>query len=270
MDNLFFILSKLAWGLLSPTNLIVLLFTLATVLLFSNRIKAAKWILLPTAIISMGLLLYPFGDVLMYPLESRFSKPTKLPENIDGIIVLGGGEALKQSISWSTQELGNGGDRYVAAAILAKQYPETPVIFSGGSGSLLFQGANNEGTIAQTLLTNLGVNKQRLIIESQSRNTFENFQLMKPLLPKSDGVYLLITSAFHIPRSVAIARKQGVNVIAYPVDYRSNSPEYRQWDFNLFEHLEVLEPAWREWIGLTVYYWTGKTSNWFPKPNPKD
>ncbi|MBE9533276.1 MAG: YdcF family protein, partial [Proteobacteria bacterium] len=125
---------------------------------------------------------------------------------------------------------------------------------------------NNEGNIAQILLTNLGINKQRLIIESQSRNTFENFRLMKPLLPKSDGVYLLVTSAFHMPRSVAIARKQGVNVIAYPVDYRSNPPEYRQWDFNLFDHLEVLEPAWREWVGLTVYYWTGKTSDWFPKP----
>lgn len=266
MDNLFFILSKLAWGLLSPTNLIVLLFTLATILLFLNRAKAAKRILLPTALLSLSVLLYPLGDMLIYPLESRFSKPAELPESIDGIIVLGGGEELKLSLSWHTQELGNGGDRYVAAAILAKQYPETQVIFSGGSGSLLFQGVNNEGSIAHILLTNLGVNKQRLIIESQSRNTFENFQLMKPLLPKSDGVYLLVTSAFHMPRSVAIARKQGIEVIAYPVDYRSNTPQYRQWDFNLFEHLEVLEPAWREWIGLTVYYWTGKTSSWLPKP----
>lgn len=266
MDNLFFILSKLAWGLLSPTNLIVLLFTLATILLFSNRTKTAKWILFPTAIFSISLLLYPIGDLLIYPLESRFYKPFELPENIDGIIVLGGGEELKHSLSWHTQELGNGGDRYIATAILAKHYPKAPVIFSGGNGFLQFQSTDNEGNIAQTLLTKLGVNKQRLIIESQSRNTFENFQLMKPLLPKSDGVYLLVTSAFHMPRSVAIARKQGIRVVAYPVDYRSNSPKYRQWDFDSFEHLEVLEPAWREWIGLTIYYWTGKTSEWLPKP----
>ena len=65
-----------------------------------------------------------------------------------------------------------------------------------------------------------------------------------------------------MPRAVGVARQQGINVIAYPVDYRSSSAQLRQWDFNLFEHLEVLEPAWKEWIGLTVYFFTDKTSEW--------
>jgi uncharacterized SAM-binding protein YcdF (DUF218 family) len=69
-----------------------------------------------------------------------------------------------------------------------------------------------------------------------------------------------------MPRAIGIARQQGLNVIAYPVDYRSNKAELRQWDFNLYEKLEVLEPAWREWIGLTVYYVMGKTNQWFPMP----
>jgi uncharacterized SAM-binding protein YcdF (DUF218 family) len=86
---------------------------------------------------------------------------------------------------------------------------------------------------------------------------------MKPLLPKNNGTYLLVTSAYHMPRSIAVARQQHIHVIAYPVDYRSNDLKHRQWDVDFFEHLEVLEPAWREWIGLTVYYWTGKTSEWF-------
>jgi uncharacterized SAM-binding protein YcdF (DUF218 family) len=88
---------------------------------------------------------------------------------------------------------------------------------------------------------------------------------MKLKLPKKNGRYLLITSAFHMPRAVGIAHKQQLNVIPYPVDYRSNALALRQWDFNLFEHLQVLEPAWREWIGLTVYYWMGKTSQWLPR-----
>ncbi|MDX1352138.1 MAG: ElyC/SanA/YdcF family protein, partial [Thiomicrorhabdus sp.] len=79
--------------------------------------------------------------------------------------------------------------------------------------------------------------------------------------------YLLVTSAFHMARSVGIARMQGVNVIAYPVDYRTNSDNLRIFDFDFFDHLKALEPAWREWIGLTVYYFTGKTNSWFPKPN---
>ena len=190
MDDFFFILSKLAWGLLSPINLIILLSALATILLLFNRIKAAKYILLPTAFFSISLMLYPLGDLLIYPLESRFSKPVKLPADIDGIILLGGGEKLKQSLSWDTQELGNGGDRYIATAILAKQYPTAPIIFSGGSGLLQFQSVDNEANIPQILLTKLGVNPQRLIIESQSRNTFENFQLMKPLLPRTNGFHI--------------------------------------------------------------------------------
>ncbi|NOQ93318.1 MAG: YdcF family protein [Methylophaga sp.] len=265
MDNLFFILSKLAWGLLSPTNLFVLLMALATLQLMRNKISAAKKILLPTAFVSLVLLAYPVSDYLMHPLETRFSKPTELPEKVDGIIMLGGGEELKLSVGWNTIEIGNGGDRFIATAFLAKQYPNVPVIFSGGNGSLRFDTSVTGGDIARELLTTVGIDNSRLIIESKSRNTHENFMLLKDKLPDPAGQYLLVTSAFHMPRSVGIANKQHINVIAYPVDYRSNQPSFRQWGFNLFEHLEVLEPAWREWIGLTVYYWTGKTSEWLPQ-----
>jgi uncharacterized SAM-binding protein YcdF (DUF218 family) len=214
---------------------------------------------------------YPVSDYLMQPLEARFAIPQQMPESIDGIIVLGGGEDLKRSLSWNVAELGNGGDRYIGAAYLAKTYPQAPVIFTGGSGSISLQNTSGEGALAKTLLTTIGIDENRLIIESKSRNTYENFINTKPLLPRSSkgqakGTYLLVTSAFHMPRAVGIARQQGIKVIAYPVDYHSNSETLRHWDFDLFDHLKSLEPAWREWIGLTVYYYTGKTASWFPKP----
>jgi len=266
MDELFFIISKLAWALLSPSNLIVILIALATIQLVRNKITAAKKILIPTAMVSIFLLSYPVSDYLMQPLENRFSKPAVLPSTIDGIIILGGGEDLKLSISWNSMEVGGAGDRFIGAAFLAKHYPNAPVIFSGDSGLLNFNHITTGGDIAAKLLTTVGIDKDRLIIESKSRNTHENFMLLKNKLPTIDGRYLLVTSAYHMPRSVGIARQQNINVIAYPVDYYSNKAEFRQWDFSLFEHLEVLEPAWREWIGLTVYYWTGKTADWFPSP----
>ena len=240
---------------------------LATIQLFRNKISAAKKILLPTVLVSLILLSYPVSDYLMHPLETRFSKPEVLPDTIDGIIVLGGGENLKISVGWNTAEVGGGGDRFIGAATLAKHYPQAPVIFSGGSGLLRFDTTTTGGDIARELLIAVGIAEDRLIIESQSRNTYENFVLLKDKLPKSDGTNLLITSAFHMPRSIGIARQQNINVIAYPVDFYSNKAKYRQWDFSLFEHLQTLEPAWREWIGLTVYYWTGKTSEWLPKQN---
>ena len=262
---MFFAISKLVWIVLSPSNLIITMMTLATIMLLLNKVTAAKWILLPLMAISFLVMAYPFSDSLISPLEMRFNKPATLPQTIDGIILLGGGEKLKQSLSWHSQELGDAGDRYIGVAVLAKYYPEVPIIYSGGSGLLRFQNGVNEASIAKKVLTNIGVAKQRLIIESKSRNTYENFLFLKPKLPKPNGVYLLVTSAFHMPRSVGIARKQGINVIAYPLDYRSNSIAFRQWDFDFLEHLSVLETATREWIGLTVYYWTGKTSAWLPK-----
>ncbi|WP_373019484.1 YdcF family protein [Thiomicrorhabdus sp.] len=266
MDSLFFILSKVVWAFLSPSNLFVFALSLGTLFLINNHIRSAKKILIPTALIGLIVTAYPVGDYLMKPLESRFAKPESMPKQIDGIIILGGGEDLKRSLSWNVAELGIGGDRYIAAAKLATLYPKAPVIFTGGSGSIQLQNTDGEGAFAKEILTSVGIDNKRLIIESKSRNTYENFLYTQPRLPKADGTYLLITSAYHMPRSVGIARQLGVHVIPYPVDYRSNSSELRQWDFDLFDHLKALEPAVKEWIGLTVYYWTDKTSEWYPNP----
>ncbi|AHF00712.1 hypothetical protein THIAE_02050 [Thiomicrospira aerophila AL3] len=264
-DTLFFYLSKLAWALLSPGNLIIIIFILGSLLVLMNLRKLAKWLLIPNALLASLLLSYPVGDWVIKPLEQRFSIPAQLPDQIDGIIILGGGEDLKRSLSWNVAELGLGGDRYIAAKKLADIYPFAPVIFSGGSGSIQLQNTGAEGHIAQQVFNDLGLYPSRLILESASRNTYENFRNTQPLL-KPDGTYLLVTSAFHMPRSVGIARQKGINVIPYPVDYRSNSRELRQINFDFYDHLKALEAGWREWIGLTVYFFTGKTEHWLPKP----
>lgn len=272
MDSLFFIISKIAWAFLSPSNLIIFFFALGSFLLLFNAISWAKIILIPSSILALLLTVYPFGDLLIEPLEKRFSQPTELPKNIDGIIILGGGEHLNISINWNRPELGNGGDRYIGAKELSNYYPDAPIIFTGGSGSVRLQNTKGEGYLAKQLLTTLGIAEDRLIIESKSRNTYENFKLVKPFLPVENGHYLLVTSAFHMPRAMGIARKQGVNVSPYPVDFRSISRELRKINFNFHKNLKSLEPAWKEWIGLTIYYWTGKTSNWLPSSNwtPKE
>ncbi|OUR64208.1 hypothetical protein A9Q79_07140 [Methylophaga sp. 42_25_T18] len=267
MDDLFFITSKIVWAFLSPMNVIIALICLAAVLLWCEKVGLAKAVLTLLLIVNLPLLVYPVSDSLMYPLEQRFHKPDMMPTDVDGIIVLGGAEELKISVSWQRAEVSSAADRYIAAAELANLYPDIPVIYTGGSGLLGFQ--TNDGTgadIAQTLLLNVGIAQSRLIIESQSRNTYENVQLIQALLPKREGNYFLITSAFHMPRSAGLAQQNNINVIPYPVDYRSNKPALRQWGMNYLAHMSVLDVAWREWIGLTVYFITGKTTVWLPKP----
>ncbi|MGC9387032.1 MAG: YdcF family protein [Hydrogenovibrio sp.] len=266
MDNVFFILSKIGWALLSPANLLMLFTLMGVLFLAFHRIQTAKIILIPTALAALVVLAYPIGDHLIQPLEKRYSKPDTLPENIDGILVLGGGEDLKRSLSWQTAELGLAGDRYIATKQLAMHYPDAPILFTGGSGSVQLQHSDKEGHLAQQLFNALDIRPDRITIETEARNTYENFRNIHLQLPQPKGNYLLVTSAYHMPRAVGVANKQGINVTPYPVDYRSNSDEYRQMNLDFYDHLKTLEPAWKEWIGLTAYYWTGRSSDWFPKP----
>jgi uncharacterized SAM-binding protein YcdF (DUF218 family) len=265
MDSLFFYISKLAWALLNPVNLMVILVCVASVCLLLNFQKIAKALFALLLLVNVPILVYPVGDLLIYPLENRFQKPVNTLSDIDGIIVLGGAENLSVSSGWQSPEVNDAGDRFIYAAKLAEQYSDIPVIYSGGSGLVQLRDDQKSAEISQAILTMTGVEKERLIIESASRNTAQNFALIKSLLPAQDGHYLLVTSAFHMPRSVGIARKQGINVIAYPVDYRSNTPEFRTWSIDYLSHVSTLTTAWREWIGLIVYFVTDKTSSLFPK-----
>ncbi len=272
-DNLFFFISKVAWALLSPSNLLIFLFILGTVFVILGRRSAALKMLIPTSVVALMISIYPVSDWLIEPLEKRFLAPETLPDTVDGIIILGGGEDVSVGISWNSKEIGLAGDRFISTQELAQIYPKAPIIFTGGVGQLTMhshlqmQLSTQNSPLGSQILQGLGIEPERLVVERLSRNTFENFKNIQPLLPNSTGRYLLVTSAYHMPRSVGIARKLRINVIPYPVDYRSTHENFRRIDFDFYGHLQALEPAWKEWIGLTAYYWTGKTSEWFPKEN---
>lgn len=264
MDELFFIVSKIAWSVISPSAMFVWLVLLALILLSVGYLRAAKALLSALLLLAFSVMAYPVGDVWLEKLEQRFAVPTILPANIDGIIVLGGGEQLKTSLSWQAPQVGEGGDRYLAAAMLARHYPQAPLWVSGGSNLLQLVAHQEVADIHRQLLQLAGVPAAQIHIEQNSRNTYENIKNLKQLLPEPAGQYLLVTSAFHMPRAIGIARQQGLSFIAYPVDYRSQRGNQRQLDFALFEHLQTIELAVREWLGLTVYFLTGKTSQWLP------
>lgn len=272
-DNLFFFLSKVAWAFLSPSNLLIFAFIIGTLLLVFRYHSTALKFLIPASLTALIITAYPVSDWLIEPLEKRFSAPQTLPDTVDGIIVLGGGEDLSVAMSWNSKEVGLAGDRFIGAKALAQIYPDAPIIFTGGVGQLAMHShlstslTTQNAPLGSQILQSLGIDSKRLVIESLSSNTYENFKNIQGLLPTPTGRYLLITSAFHMPRSVGIARKFQVDVIPYPVDYRSTHESLRTLDFDFYGHLQALEPAWKEWIGLTVYYWTGKTAQWLPAEN---
>ncbi|MGN6536897.1 MAG: YdcF family protein, partial [Mesorhizobium sp.] len=142
------------------------------------------------------------------------------------------------------------------------------VVVTGGTGTLVLEG-EGDGVSAPRLLTALGVAPERLVLESQSRNTYENAVFTKALVtPKPGETWLLVTSAFHMPRSKALFDKAGFPTVPWPVDYRTSGREgVSLFADNEIDSLQTTMIAVREWIGLVAYWLTGKIDTPFPGPD---
>jgi uncharacterized SAM-binding protein YcdF (DUF218 family) len=210
----------------------------------------------------------PIGYILLYPLEQRFPPWDSTLGPPDGIVVLGGSIDPDLSVAHRTQVVRSAPDRIIAAAALARRYPNARIVFSGGSSNLISNDAR-EADYAGAIFESLGVAKTRLIIDRRSRNTFENAEFSKALAaPKPGERWLLVTSAFHMPRSVGLFRKAGFAVEPCPVDWRVGGRD----DLFTFSNLAVdglgrTDLAVREWIGLVAYRATGKIDELLPGPS---
>ena len=114
----------------------------------------------------------------------------------------------------------------------------------------------------------LGVAHDRITAEEQSRNTIENAVFSRLIAdPKPGERWLLVTSAYHMPRAIAVFRAAGFLVEAYPVDWRTRGPVDAMRLFgSLSEGLGRTDAAIHEWIGLLAYRLAGKTTELFPAP----
>ncbi|TGQ47857.1 YdcF family protein [Mesorhizobium sp. M00.F.Ca.ET.216.01.1.1] len=263
---MFYYLSKILWAFVQPLNLAIFLL-LAGLLaaVFGRRRLFATGSVLVLLILVLSAWT-SLGAMMLNPLEERFPRPP-LPERVDGIVVLGGGLEGAINLVRGGYELNSGGDRMVETAILARRFPLTKVVVSGGNGEL-FQDAEGDGTTAPRLLTALGVSADRLILEKKSRNTYENAVFTKQLVtPKPGETWLLVTSAFHMPRAKALFDKAGFATIAWPVDYRTSGKEgIGMFRDNAVDSLQITAMAAREWIGLFAYWLSGRIDQPFPGP----
>jgi uncharacterized SAM-binding protein YcdF (DUF218 family) len=152
-------------------------------------------------------------------------------------------------------------------AELARRYPVARIVFSGGSGRLIYEGAT-EAELAARLFASFGIAKERIVLEDQSRDTEENARFTKALLqPKPGERWLLVTSAHHMPRSIGVFRAAGFPVEAYPVDYRTRGAIDVARPFaTLGDGLRRTDTAAREWVGLLIYRATARTTELFPAP----
>lgn len=255
---MFFLLSKLFWTIAQPSNIILFLVLLTGLLLGLKRLKTARWTGIAAALLLFLAGASPMATWLIRSLEDIYPR-APAPAHLDGILVLGGGNRVDILLARGSVGVDSGLPRLVDAAILAQRYPAARIVFSGGSGDPAEQDIV-ETIAARHILTGIGIPLARLTLEGKSRNTWENFVYAKAMAkPKPGETWLLVTSAFHMPRAMAIAKKVGWNVQPWPSDYMT-APQGYPRNLNISRNLERTNFAVHEYLGLLVYRLTGKAS----------
>jgi uncharacterized SAM-binding protein YcdF (DUF218 family) len=264
---MFFILSKALGFFAWSSNIFMAIGLAGLVLLCTRFTRLASWLIV-TSLVLLAVAGYsPLANVLILPLEQRFPPWDASRGAPDGLIVLGGVISAEVSAARKSIALEETAERITAAAELARRYPNLRIIVSGGSSALIFDG-DVEAPFGKRELEALGVDSARITIEEKSRNTIENAQFSRRIAdPKPGERWLLVTSAYHMPRAMAAFRLAGFPVEAYPVDWRTRGPIDMARPFELLsDGLHRTDTAVHEWFGLLAYRLTGKTTELLPGP----
>jgi uncharacterized SAM-binding protein YcdF (DUF218 family) len=264
---MFFILSKIVGFFALPSDIAATLAAVGVVLLFTRFRSAGRALATLGVVLLLIAGLSPLGNALMLPLEERFPPWDASRGAPAGIIVLGGAVGPELSAARHTPDLNESAERLTATAALARRYPDARIVYSGGNARLVLTGGI-EADYAIELLESLGVARTRVVAERQSRNTIENAEFSQQIAqPKPGERWLLVTSAYHMPRAIGVFRHVGFPVEAYPVDWRTRGPIDLMLPFeSVTAGLRRTDTAVHEWIGLFAYRLTGRTSELFPAP----
>ena len=264
---MFFILSKVLGFFALPSNLLISIGLIGLVMLCTRFTRLASWLVVTSLVLIAVAGLSPLGNALILPLEQRFPPWDASRGAPNGIVVLGGAITPDVSLARGAVALNEAAERVTTTVELARRYPDARIIYSGGSNALMFDDAV-EAPIAVHEFESLGIPHERITAEEQSRNTIENAVFARLIAdPKPGERWILVTSAYHMPRAIAAFRAAGFPVEAYPVDWRTRGPIDAVRPFgSLGDGLRRTDTAVREWVGLVAYRLAGKTAELFPRP----
>jgi uncharacterized SAM-binding protein YcdF (DUF218 family) len=213
---MFFVLSKLVGLFVQPSNVLIMVGLFGAIVTRTRFSRGGQQILVGSILMLAACGFSPIANWIMLPLEQRFPPWDEKHGVPDGIIVLGGVITPAASTTRPYPGLNEAAERVTVVSKLARQFPNARVIYSGG----------NEADAAAGLFETFGISRLRVEVERQSGNTIENAIFTKEIAkPKLGERWLLITSAFHMPRAIGVFRQIRFPVEAYPVDWRTDGPE---------------------------------------------
>ncbi|MCW3102965.1 MAG: hypothetical protein JWO09_1405 [Bacteroidetes bacterium] len=247
---MFFILSKLLAFLITPLVWIIALLIWSFLAKDEKRKKKLLRIVLILALV--------FSNSFIFDEVTRVweipATPYKDVKKYEYGVVLGGMSVYDPAMERA--QFYRGIDRLVQAVELYRRGIIKKIIFTGGSGRILHP-EMKEGSYISRYLLYMGVPKEDLLIESESQNTRENATFTKKMLDdqKISGDMLLITSAFHMRRSLGCFRKAGMSVDPYSTD-RYSGPRKFEFDYLFIPNVSAMND-WdiiiHEMVGYLTY-----------------
>ena len=263
---MFFVLSKTAAFFLLPSNFLFAIGLVGLLLLFTRWRRAGVRLMAASFVLMALAAFLPVGRLLEHPLETRFPPWNPARGAPDGIVVLGGTISPVLSRVYGATQLSGSAERVTVIAKLARDYPKARFVYSGGDASL-FANGGREADYVLPLLATFGVPRNRVLLESRARNTYENAVFTKALVkPKPGERWLLVTSAQHMPRAIGCFRRAGFPVEAYPVDWHVLPRLRLSLGKKFGAGLATLDDAAHEWLGLLFYRLSGRTGALLPGP----
>lgn len=261
---MFFYLSKIFWIIAAPLSFLWFLVLIGFGLRFWKKGLGNK-ILLFSGVAFLIIGFFPVGYNMMVFLERQYERPDPMPRRVDGIIVLGG--AFNSTLSEKTGKIAANGNinRMIDFVELARKYPRAKLIFAGGSGSI-YNPDRKEADDAEKFLKMIGFNAKRVVFERESRNSYENVRNSHELVkPKEGQNWIAITSASHMPRAIGVFQHHNWQVIPYPSGPKTDGQyRFRPKPFGVVGSFFMLGLATKEFIGATIYYFSGKSALLLP------
>ncbi|MEM7464021.1 MAG: YdcF family protein [Pseudomonadota bacterium] len=260
---MFFVLSKLFWFFARPLNLLFFMTVLGALAARRGYTRFARVLLTGAALIFILIAFTQLPDWAILKLETAISAQ-ELPPDPQGIIILGGGLSANSAAPDATYAMGEASDRLIKGLELKRRFPGARLIYSGGAASFN-PDAEPETTAAGEIITGLYGQEIEFELETQSLNTWQNAAYVAEMIDENEtGPFLLVTSAFHMPRALGCFRKAGVNVVPVPADFRADKLVFPYLTGSSAEQFLKTAITVKELIGLVVYRITGRIEELIP------
>ncbi len=244
------------WWIINIDMVFVVLLVMGGVLFAFKKNTWGKRLILTGCSGFVFFAIVPVGLWTLEALENRFPKIERIPQDAKGVILLGGSFDRITTYGRGETAYNLAAGRFIRFVQLIPHHPHLRFVFTGNPF---------EVETAKKELQALNIAPSPLLFEGDSKDTKDNaFKTAAMLHPKPQDKWILMTSAYHMPRAVGLFRKAGFTVIPYPVDYHTPG-KYEPWFFiGLQLNLDGWHASAREWLGMVANFFMGRSDEVFP------